>query len=112
MATVMQDDLQKLRIGKERRVWPWVLLLVLLGGAGAASYVYLPGAAAVPVQAQRVKAPVEGTKGNDLVSLQATGYIMAAHKIALASKVVGRVAWIGVEMGDKVKKDDVLVRLE
>src|SRR4051812_31094185 len=44
--------------------------------------------------------------------LNATGYIMAAHKIELASKVVGRVAWVGVEMGDKIKKDQVLVRLE
>jgi HlyD family secretion protein len=37
---------------------------------------------------------------------------MAAHKIELASKVVGRVAWVGVEMGDKIEKDQVLVRLE
>ena len=44
--------------------------------------------------------------------LNATGYVMAAHKIELASKVVGRVAWVGVEMGDKIEKDEVLVRLE
>jgi HlyD family secretion protein len=44
--------------------------------------------------------------------LNATGYVMAAHKIELASKVVGRVAWVGVEMGDAIKKDQVLVRLE
>ena len=44
--------------------------------------------------------------------LNATGYVMAAHKIELASKVVGRVAWVGVEMGDKIDKDQVLVRLE
>jgi HlyD family secretion protein len=37
---------------------------------------------------------------------------MAAHKIELASKVVGRVAWVGVEMGDKIEKGQVLVRLE
>jgi HlyD family secretion protein len=44
--------------------------------------------------------------------LNATGYIVTAHKIELASKVSGRVAWIGVEKGDKVKKGQVLVRLE
>jgi HlyD family secretion protein len=38
--------------------------------------------------------------------------VMAAHKIELASKVIGRVAWVGVEMGDKIAKDQVLVRLE
>ena len=34
------------------------------------------------------------------------------HKIEVASKVVGRVAWIGVEKGDKVRRGQVLVRLE
>jgi HlyD family secretion protein len=37
---------------------------------------------------------------------------VAAHRIEVASKVVGRVAWIGVEKGDKVKAGQVLVRLE
>ena len=41
-------------------------------------------------------------RGN--VILNATGYIVAAHKIELASKVVGKVAWIGVDKGDKVKE--------
>ena len=44
--------------------------------------------------------------------LNATGYIVAAHKIELAAKVVGKVAWIGVEKADMVKKDQELVRLE
>jgi HlyD family secretion protein len=48
----------------------------------------------------------------DLVMLNATGYVIAAHKIELASKVIGRVAWVGVEMGDKISKGQVLVRLE
>ena len=38
------------------------------------------------------------------VILNATGYIVAAHKIQVASKVLGRVAWIGVDKGDKVRK--------
>ncbi len=37
---------------------------------------------------------------------------MAHHKISVNSKVTGRVAWIGVEKGDKVKEGQVLVRLE
>ncbi len=46
------------------------------------------------------------------VVLSATGYIVAHHKINVNSKVTGRVAWIGVEKGDKVKEGQVLVRLE
>ena len=37
---------------------------------------------------------------------------MAHHKINVNSKVTGRVKWIGVEKGDKVKEGQVLVRLE
>ena len=44
--------------------------------------------------------------------LNATGYIIAAHRIQVASKVVGKVSWIGVEKGTKVKEGQVLVRLE
>src|SRR5205814_3106566 len=46
------------------------------------------------------------------VVLSATGYIVAHHKIEANSKVTGRVAWIGVEKGDRVKEGQVLVRLE
>jgi HlyD family secretion protein len=44
--------------------------------------------------------------------LSAGGYIVAHHKINVNSKVTGRVAWIGVEKGDKVKEGQVVVRLE
>ena len=44
--------------------------------------------------------------------LSATGYVVAHHKIAVGAKVMGRVAWIGVEKGDKVQEGQVLVRLE
>jgi HlyD family secretion protein len=56
-------------------------------------------------------ASLPGGTGGEVV-LNATGYIIAAHKIALASKVVGRVAWIGVEKGDRVQRGQVIVRLE
>src|SRR5205823_8269176 len=46
------------------------------------------------------------------IVLSASGYIVAHHKINVNSKVTGRVAWIGVEKGDKVKEGQILVRLE
>ena len=45
-------------------------------------------------------------------SLTVSGYVVAHHKIAVGAKVMGRVAWIGVEKGDKVEQGQVLVRLE
>ena len=92
----------------------WIIGGVLLfAGLGIGSFVYQRLNAAVPVETLRVTAAsVSGGEAAGDVVLTATGYIVAAHKIEVASKVVGRVAWIGVEKGDRVKKGDVLVRLE
>jgi HlyD family secretion protein len=115
----MQDELQKLRIDKrqkarrdERARWPWVVAILLLLGAVAAGWKWRSGGAALAVQTMRVRVPEGTVLDSDVVMLNATGYIIAAHKIELASKVVGRVAWVGVEMGDRIEKDQVLVRLE
>jgi HlyD family secretion protein len=115
----MDTDLQKLRIEKSQKArrdtanpWPWILLILLLAGGAVAFYFYRQSRTAVEVQVQRVHASQGSARNDDLVLLNATGYIMAAHRIELASKVIGRVAWVGVEMGDTVKKDQELVRLE
>ncbi len=68
--------------------------------------------AATPVQVVQVQSPVSVSAAGEQTILSATGYIIAAHKIEVASKVNGRVAWIGVDKGDKVKAGQVLVRLE
>jgi RND family efflux transporter MFP subunit len=44
--------------------------------------------------------------------LNASGYIVPQRKSALASKVTGRLIWLGVEEGNQVKKDQVVARLE
>jgi HlyD family secretion protein len=119
----MDNDLHKLKIDKshkasrdERSVWPWVAIIVCLLVIAFAGWQWAGTTTAATVETVRVRASdpttVTTDGADDVVSLQATGYIMAAHKIELASKVVGRVAWVGVEMGDKVDKGQVLVRLE
>jgi HlyD family secretion protein len=37
---------------------------------------------------------------------------VAAHRIEVAAKVIGKVNWIGVEKGDRVREGQVIVRLE
>lgn len=46
------------------------------------------------------------------IALSASGYVVPKHKINVNSKVTGRIAWIGVEKGDKVREGQELVRLE
>jgi HlyD family secretion protein len=115
------EELQNLRIDRSKRrsegPSPWAVrwivtgvLLFLLLGAGR--FIYGKLNAATEVEVGRAKALDTSGPGQGAVILNATGYIVAAHKIELAAKVVGKVAWIGVEKADRVKKDQVLVRLE
>jgi HlyD family secretion protein len=115
----VESDLQKLRIDSAHRarhdprpLWPWIALILLIVGAGIGIWQWRTASAAPTVQTMRVKVPDGPAGESDLLMLNATGYVMAAHKIELASKVVGRVAWVGVEMGDKIEKGQELVRLE
>lgn len=117
--SVVESELHKLRIDKahkarrdERSLWPVVVALVVVAGVGAALWQWRTASAAVIVETMRVRFAEGPSKPADTVALNATGYVIAAHKIELAGKVIGRIAWVGVEMGDKIKKDQVLVRLE
>lgn len=44
--------------------------------------------------------------------LNATGYVVAQRKAAVASKATGRLIWLGVEEGSQVRKDEIIARLE
>lgn len=118
----METDLKSLRIDRSRKredegpKWAqrWILggvaILVLLGGG---RFVYGKLNAPLEVETTRVASVSSGSgPAAGSVILNATGYIVAAHKIQVASKVLGRVAWIGVDKGDKVKEGQVIVRLE
>lgn len=117
------EDLQSLRIDRSQRgnggseppAWArryilgGVTIVVLLG---LITLAYRAFSSDVP-EVEVTRASVE-TTGNDPggTVLSATGYIVAHHTINVNSKVTGRLSWIGVEKGDKVKEGQVLVRLE
>ena len=111
----MDAELKKLQIdrstkrsaGMPRWIVPAAAVCLLLG---AGSFVHARLTAATAVEIARVR--VVTAPGSDAAILNATGYIVAAHKIELAAKVVGKVAWIGVDKGDKVRQGQELVRLE
>ena len=96
----------------ERARWPWALLVLLIVVVGVITWQIHSAHAAPLVETMTVHVPDGAISESDLTLLNATGYVIAAHKIELASKVVGRVAWSGVEMGDKITRGQVLVRLE
>src|ERR1700719_995728 len=96
---------------------PWAVRWIVAGVAifvllGAARFIYAKLTESTPVEIVRVHAAAPLAAGAGNIILNATGYIVAAHKIELAAKVVGKVNWIGVDKGDHVKEGQVLVRLE
>jgi HlyD family secretion protein len=117
----MEPELKSLKIDRSKRdageVSPWakrwiiggVVFFLLLGGS---AYFVAQANSAPEVEVVRVLPPQSAATPADDAVLNATGYIVAAHKIEVASKVMGRVAWIGAEKGDKVHKGQVLARLE
>lgn len=44
--------------------------------------------------------------------LNASGYVVAQRKSALATKVTGSLVWLGVEEGSKVRAGEIIARLE
>jgi HlyD family secretion protein len=116
----MEPELKNLQIDRSRKrsgepsKWAtrWIIGgIVLLIALGAARFAYTRMNAPVEVSVVRVQA-AGGAAAAQGVVLNATGYIIAHHKIEVAAKVIGRVEWIGVDQGDMVQAGQVIVRLE
>lgn len=117
----LEDDLLSLRIDKSLKVSTgesvfrpsrWIggsIVLILF--LAAALYLLVVQPNKEPEVQPLHEAATEVTPSRDVV-LNATGYIVARRKIQVASKVAGKVAWIGVEKGDQVQEHQVIARLE
>jgi HlyD family secretion protein len=89
-----------------KRWWVWALALLLVAGA-----------AFVVVQRGRPTAVEFGTvtaayPSQSLVVLNATGRVTAQVRASVSSKGTGRLEWLGVVEGQRVKQGDVIARLE
>jgi RND family efflux transporter MFP subunit len=109
-----QPDLSKLRIDrslapvqKRRRRWLWPLVALLLVFGAGGWYFLAPRSLAVQTT------PIVTTyPSQQFVLLSATGYVVAQRKAAIASKATGRLEWLGVTEGSRVKAGDIVARLD
>jgi HlyD family secretion protein len=114
-ASSSQPDIAKLRIDRSiapvrssrRRRWLWLGGLAVAALAGAAWYAAMPH----PVTVQATSIVTAYPSQQDVV-LNATGYVVAQRKAAIASKATGRLEWLGVAEGSRVKAGDVIARLD
>src|SRR5665213_989981 len=108
-------DLSKLRI--DRNLAPirrshrgrWITLGVIgvLVVAAIAFTATRPKVYAVQTTAVTTTYPSQ-----QFVLLNATGYVVAQRKAAIASKATGRLEWLGVAEGSRVKAGEVIARLD
>lgn len=110
------EDLSRLRIERgstgltrrRGRYGKW-LLWTVLAACAVGGYFYYNGRAAIPVE---VAAVTQAYPSQANTQLNATGYVVAQRKAAVASKATGRLEWLGVREGSVVRENEVLARLE
>jgi len=111
------EDLSKLKIDKSVRtfrpakrkklVYFVVAILIVI----AAGFLYLNGfiSPAVPVEITSIS---QVYPSQAISRLNASGYVVAQRKAAVASKITGRLVSLMVEEGSRVKEGQVIARLE
>jgi len=108
-------DLSKLRIDRglaplrRRRRRRWITWgIVALLAVAAALFVALR-----PKVAEVQTTPIVTTyPSQQFVVLNATGYVVAQRKAAISSKATGRLEWLGVAEGSRVKAGELIARID
>lgn len=106
-----QEDLSKLKLNKEhsykshRKLATFIAIIIVL--AASVSLFFHSSSINVATTTVNYMYPSQS-----LIILNASGYVVAQRKAALASKTTGRLIWLGVEEGDYVKKDQIVAKLE
>ena len=118
MNTTQNADLSALRIRRDQDDYkdtsrlPWKIIIpsgiVILGIIGW--FLIKPLFASVK-EVEFTSATLSSPAQANAV-LNASGYVVAQVKAAVASKGTGRLEFLGVEEGDKVKKGTIIARLE
>jgi RND family efflux transporter MFP subunit len=111
-------DLQRLQIPRERRgdvlrrrsILPWVIFLLVAGGAAGGFYWYWSTELAVPIVTTARAVMVTPGEGNAV--LTASGYIVAQRKAILGAKSPRKLVERFVGEGDRVEANQIVARLD
>lgn len=119
MADQLSSDLAALRIDRDAPPssgagWRVLVVLVALGGAGAAAWVF----GKPLVESRLFKPEVEATQivlvspAQADVRLTSTGYVVPQRVTKVGAKISGRLAKVYVREGDRVEQGHLLAELE
>jgi HlyD family secretion protein len=109
-----EDQMRRLRIDRGamgasggRRRWAKIAVAVVSLAAIAFGWQRFAGVASVEAVSVSTAYPYQG-----YTLLNASGYVVAQRKAAVATKASGRLEWLGVQEGSVVKAGEVIARLE
>ncbi|MGE5798707.1 MAG: efflux RND transporter periplasmic adaptor subunit, partial [Syntrophaceae bacterium] len=111
------DDLSRLKIDKTAKTVPTIRRKrpMLIIGASAlivlAAVLYWMGVF-TPAQSVEVATVSQTYPSQSFTLLNASGYVVPQRKAAVASKITAQLLEISVEEGSRVKKGDIIARLE
>lgn len=117
----MTADLSRLKIdrnatgpsGAERRALRWTIGLALVAALViAAVYFYAKSASTLDVTVARVALSGGAGAAGGSVGITANGYVVARTRASVSSRISGRLATLTVEEGTRVRRGDVMARLE
>jgi len=115
MSTPPLPDIAQLAIDRSiapvrrRRRRKWIVLGILAVALIAAGGWY----ALQPRVTTVATTPVVTTyPSQQFLVLNATGYVVAQRKAAISSKATGRLEWLGVAEGSRVKAGDIIARID
>lgn len=110
-----ESDLTRLRIDRgnsaprNRRWIKRVVVVLVLAVVAATSLSFWRRNAPVEVEIATV---ATAYPSQAYTLLNATGYVVAQRKAAVASKATGRLEWLGVREGSTVKANEIVAKLE
>lgn len=113
----MEKDISKLKIekspatfrsGKRKKLFYWLALLLAILLIG---FLYVEGIF-TPAVSVEVASVVQMYPSQTFTLLNASGYVVAQRKASVASKVTGLLVSVSVEEGSRVKKGQIIARLE
>ncbi len=85
--------------------------VIIIAALAVAGYTYISPMFDSTIDVSMTSAALQ-TPAQSSAVLTASGYVVAQRKAAVASKGTGRLVYLGVVEGDKVKKGEIIARLE
>lgn len=117
-SAVPEEDLAKLKISRDgatsgpvaarNKIRRALLIIIALALAAGAALFYFYTA---PLDVEQTQV-TSAYPSQQFAMLNATGYVVAQRKAAVASKATGRLEWLGVAEGSRVKQGEIIARLE